>query len=182
MKIKNLKKGSALLQVLVVSVIIATIAVFLLRLSISRSSTVARGTDVMIGRSAVQDCQDQINTALACFNVPADAVTGKDVFDVCGDPANASNPIQKRMNDLITAQFVTAPPNVTINCPSTLGNGKCLDTYYQCTPASLPGGYPVIARVCRDKNGGVDAAGNRICRFQYAVQNPTGLQGTWATM
>ncbi len=62
------KKGSALLQVLVVSIIIATIAVFMLRIALARSSTVARGTALITARAAVEDCQQEVNEAITCFD------------------------------------------------------------------------------------------------------------------
>lgn len=61
------KKGSALLQVLVVSVIMALMAALLLRLSSSRAGTVVRTTALVTAEAAVQGCQQQINQIFTCL-------------------------------------------------------------------------------------------------------------------
>ncbi|WP_428898391.1 hypothetical protein [Parelusimicrobium proximum] len=55
------KKGSALMQVLLVSVIIAVIAVFMLRLSLSRTTTVTKARTFINAKHAVDACQAEVN-------------------------------------------------------------------------------------------------------------------------
>lgn len=58
------KKGSALMQVLLVTVIIATIATFILRMSISRTTTAAASVRGTSGKNVMEGCQAEVQTML----------------------------------------------------------------------------------------------------------------------
>lgn len=60
MKIKN-NKGSALLQVLVIGALIATIVVVLLRFSVTRTANMSQTRNLVGSNLAVQSCMDSLN-------------------------------------------------------------------------------------------------------------------------
>jgi len=54
------KKGTALMQVLLVTVIIATVATFILRLSVSRTMTAAETAKRLAAKRLIEGCEAQI--------------------------------------------------------------------------------------------------------------------------
>lgn len=68
------KKGTALMQVLLITVIIATIATFIMRLSMSRSTTAARSARVLAAKALIEGCQAEIYSKLLAADLGGNAV------------------------------------------------------------------------------------------------------------
>lgn len=140
------KKGSALLQVLIVSIIIATLAVFVLRLAITRTSTVAKTTEMIMSRTAVEGCYYEVNDALSCLGFYDDESScGKVDFDGVAAPVVA-HCCKADMRSVIT----------NLKTAGIVGQNENLDKIMPSSPAATPYRCKTLGLADTDNNGSAD--------------------------
>ncbi|WP_424244091.1 hypothetical protein Dip510_001282 [Elusimicrobium posterum] len=65
------KKGTALMQVLLVTVVIATLGAFIMRLSISRTTTAAQAVKMLNAKNLIEGCNAQLQAAIVQEEIKA---------------------------------------------------------------------------------------------------------------
>ena len=110
MKIKLGKKGAALMQVLLITVILAGLATMLLRMGLSRTSSARRTRRLINVQTLIESCMAEVNMTWA-----------------------AKTP------EAFTRDFRGIRAGPVMYCDTLNANGTCKSTvnYYNCTPVTV---------------------------------------------
>ena len=160
------KKGAALLQVLLVTVVLAGMATMLLRANLSRTTTSRQTRQAVSRQMLINTCQAEVNALWSLKNADQFAVDLQSCQMYCGtyDENGSCTDLHKSYKcKPVTVEDVTYQVEATFT-GATPNNGKCdieyeIKTVTDSNPADYPTTNPETQNNGNNGNGG--GSGNK---------------------